>query len=180
MGMLKINWGLIRITAESVLSGLARWSLYLPFSWRGLSALILGVLLAKWFWIFFAPLAIYSSASPERVAGLEAGQLFGVALSNQAATEAVALPNVQLLGVFAASSGKTGFAIFKLDNNRQKGVAEGEEISPGTRLIAVHADHALLERAGVQQRVNLEGKQADTSHDAMPPGIKPGGKKLAR
>jgi type II secretory pathway component PulC len=153
MRMLRVNWGTIGTIGESAIASLSR----LPFTWRGLGALILGVLLAKWFWILFAPHATFTAAMPERSAGLEAGSLFGVVAESVQTAEGVALPNVQLLGVFAASTGKKGFAVLKFDN-RQKGVAEGEEVSAGTRLVAVHADYVLLERGGAQQRVNLENK----------------------
>jgi general secretion pathway protein C len=163
MRMLRINWGSIGTLGDAAMAMLSRLSFYWPFSWRGVSALVLGVLLAKWFWILFAPHAIFTAAMPERAAGLEAGRLFGVAQSTEAATQGVALPNVQLLGVFAASAGKAGFAVLKLEDKRQVGVAEGEEVAAGTRLLAVHADYVLLEHAGVQQRVNLENKYADPS-----------------
>lgn len=86
-----------------------------------------------------------------------AGQLFGVVVDTQATTQGVAISNVQLLGVFAASNYRTGFAILKVDNV-QKGVAEGEELAPGTKLVSVRQDHVLIERGGVQQHVNLENK----------------------
>lgn len=155
------------MVAEMALSRLSRLSLYWPFSWRGLSALILGVLLAKWFWILFAPNAIYTSAVPERTAGQEAGQLFGVAVVTETASQGVALPNIQLLGVFTASAGKPGFAVLKLDNGRQMGIAEGEEVAAGTKLIKVHADHVILERAGLQQRVELENKYANSPNSSQ-------------
>ena len=155
MRMLKVNWGSVGTIGESVVASLSR----LPFTWRGLGALILGVLLAKWFWILFAPHATFTAAMPERSAGVEAGSLFGVVAEAGKTEQGVALSNVQLLGVFAASAGKKGFAVLKIDN-RQTGVAEGEEISAGTRLVAVYADYVLLERGGVQQRVNLESKNA--------------------
>lgn len=161
MRMLKINWGSIGTLGDAAMVTLTRLSFYWPFSWRGVSALVLGVLLAKWFWILFAPHAIFTAAMPERAAGLEAGRLFGVTLTNDAATQGVALPNVLLLGVFAASAGKAGFAVLKLDDKRQVGVAEGEEVAAGTKLLAVHADYVLLEHAGVQQKVNLENKYTD-------------------
>jgi len=164
MRMLRINWGSIGTIGDAVMVTLSRLSFYWPFTWRGVSALVLGVLLAKWFWILFAPHAIFTAAMPERAAGLEAGRLFGVALSTEEVTQGVALPNVQLLGVFAASAGKPGFAVLKLDDKSQVGVAEGEEVAAGTKLLAVHADYVLLEHAGVQQRVNLENKYADSSN----------------
>lgn len=171
--MLKINLASIGTVTEGVLTSLSRLSIYLPLSWRGLSALILGVLLAKWTWILFAPHATYTAAIPERASAAEAGRLFGVTLANDVSAQGVALPNVQLLGIFAASAGKKGFAILKLDDKRQLGVAEGEEVATGTRLVAVKDDHVLLERAGVQQRVLLETKDTGTPRGVTLPGINP-------
>ena len=178
MRMLKINMGSIGAIGDMVLASLSRLSVYWPFSWRGVSAMVLGVLLAKWFWILFAPQATFSAAVPERAASLEAGQLFGVAVSTEAASEGVALPNVQLLGVFAAGAGKKGFAVLKLADNRQMGVAVGDEVAAGTKLVDVQADHVLLERAGVQQRVNLENKYPGSANKAGSPayGAAAGGK----
>jgi Type II secretion system protein C len=160
MHMLRVNWGSIATVAEAATVALSRLSIFWPFTWRSINALILGVLLAKWFWILFAPHATFTAAVPEHAAGPEAGQLFGVAATTGAATQGSALPNVQLIGVFAASAGKPGFAIIKLDDKRQVGVTEGGEVASGTKLLAVHADHVLLEHGGVQQRVNLENKYA--------------------
>lgn len=171
--MLKINMGSISAIGDMVLASLSRLSVYWPFSWRAVSAMVLGVLLAKWFWIFLAPQATFSAAVPERAAGLEAGLLFGVAVSTEAASEGVALPNVQLLGVFAAGAGKKGFAVLKLADNRQMGVAVGEEVAAGTKLVDVQADHVLLERAGVQQRVNLENKYAGSANGSANKGAVP-------
>ena len=168
-------FGLIRgylgRAGDAILSSLSRLSYFWPFSWRSVGAIILGVLLAKWLWILFAPQALFTSDIPERAAGVEAGQLFGVVASAEEVVQGVALPNVQLLGVFAASAGKPGFAILKLDGNRQKGLVEGEEVAPGTILVAVNADHVLLERAGVQQKVSLENKYPETSKKSEMPQV---------
>ena len=166
-----MNWGSIGTIADAVMAMLSRLSFFWPLSWRGLSALILGVLLANWFWILFAPHATFTAAVPERAAGLDAGLLFGVVQSTDTATQGMALPNVQLLGIFTASAGKPGFAVLKLDDKRQVGAAEGEEIASGTRLVAVHADHVLLEHAGVQQKVNLENKYASSSNKGVQPAL---------
>lgn len=165
--MLRMNGRSIGTITDTVLTILSRLSFYWPFSWRGVSALILGVLLAKWVWILFSPHATFTAAVPERPAGIEADRLFGVAASTEAATQGVALPNAQLLGVFAASRGKTGFAVLKLDDARQVGVAEGEEVAPGTRLVAVHADHVLLEHAGIKQRINLDNLSPGVSNQGI-------------
>jgi type II secretory pathway component PulC len=163
MRMPAVNFGSIGTIGDAVMATLSRLSFYWPLSWRGLSALILGVLLANWFWVLFAPHATFTAAVPERAAGLEAGRLFGVVQSSDPATQGVALPNVQLLGVFSASAGRPGFAVLKLDDKRQVGVVEGKEVASGTKLLEVHADYVLLEHAGVQQKVNLENKYAGSS-----------------
>jgi len=147
----------------------------LSFPWMGLGALVLGVLLARWSWILFAPHATAVATVQPGGTGVEAGRLFGVAVfAASPVTQGVALPDVRLVGVFATQSrnspaedgkpaartGQPGFAVLQLDSRSQIGVAAGEEIAPGTRLLEVHPDHVLLERAGVRQRVNLEGNIA--------------------
>lgn len=168
MRTFRLNWGRVGAIGDMVLSNLSLLASYWPFSWRSFSAVILGVLLAKWTWILFTPQVIFSSALPERTAAVETGQLFGVPAPNDSVNQSIALPNLQLLGVFTASGGKSGFAVLKLEA-RQLGVAEGEEVAPGTRLTSVHADHVILERAGIQQRVNLENKYPAVSSQRMLP-----------
>lgn len=151
---------------EVLFSYLSRLVHYWPFSWRSVSTIILGILLAKWTWVLFAPHVIYTTALPNQLSDHETGQLFGIAQKSEGAEQGIALPNVQLIGVFTPSAGKSGFAILKLDN-RQLGIAEGEEIAPGTKLIEVHAGYIVLERAGVQQRVNLENKYTGSPNSAQ-------------
>lgn len=127
---------------------------------RGLGALVLGALLAKWSWLLLAPHATSIAAAPRYAATVEAGQLFGVAVSGVVPAEGLALPNVHLTGVFAARTGQPGFAVLKLNDKQQVGVAVGENVTPDTKLLEVHSDYVFLERAGVRQRVNLEGKAA--------------------
>lgn len=169
MSIRKMNLASIGTGAEAILTSLSRLSLYWPFSWRSVSALILGVFLAKWFWILFAPQANFTAAMPEHSAGLEAGKLFGVVQSAGSSTQGVALLNVQLIGVFAPNVDKPGFAILKLDDKRQVGVAENEEVAAGTKLVEVHNAYVLLERGGIQQRVNLENKYAGSTDKGIQP-----------
>lgn len=168
MGMLKINWGSIGTAGDAVASTLSRLVYFWPFSWRSANALILGVLLAKWFWILFAPHATFTAATPERAAEHEAGKLFGVVVTTESVTQGGALPNVKLLGVFTGSVGRSGFAVLKVDE-RQTGVAEGEEVAGGAKLISVHADHVMLERAGVQYKIMLEDKYAGSQNRGILP-----------
>jgi hypothetical protein len=167
-----INRGSAGTAVDAMAGFLSRLTRYWPISWRSLSAIVLGALLARWVWILFAPLATYTSAIPEHSAGIEAGQLFGEVASTDTSSVGVAIPNVQLLGVFTASPGRPGFAILKLDS-KQVGVAQGAEVVPGTKLVEVHADHVLLDRAGLQQRVDLENKYANST--GIKENVKPNG-----
>ena len=144
-----VSMGAISERAEAILL----WS---PLSWRGLGALVLGVMLARWSWVLFAPHAAATAVAPESGAAVEAVRLFGAAVSSVSLTEVVALPNMRLMGVFAPETGQAAFAVLKLDDNRQVGIAVGESMASGAKLLEVHPDYVLLERAGVQQRVNLE------------------------
>lgn len=131
----------------------------MPLLWRVLGALVLGVLLAKWAWVLFAPRAASIAAAPEYGATTEAGKLFGVAVVAapvSGVVETTVLQNARLVGVFAAKTGQSGFAVLKLDDKRQVGVAVGQNVLPDVRLLEVHPYYVLLERNGVQQRLNLE------------------------
>ena len=166
---MSLRWGRgssIGAISEAAMARLVR----LPLSWRGLGALVLGVVLAQWSWILFAPHATTIAAVAERGATAEAGQLFGAAAAfGVKSAQGVALPNVRLVGVFAAGPGKPGFAVFKLDDQRQIGVVMGKDVAPGAKLLEIHPDYVLLERAGVQQRVNLERKAAEPSGAGVAP-----------
>jgi hypothetical protein len=137
-----------------------------------LGALVLGMLLARWSWVLFAPHATAVAVVPDHGATLEAGRLFGVAVSGVSASEGAALPNAHLVGVFAARTGQPGFAVLKLDEKRQVGVVVGENVVPGTKLLEAHPDYVLLERAGVRQRVNLEEKAVGASGINVVPVVK--------
>jgi type II secretory pathway component PulC len=121
---------------------------------------VLGILLARWIWVFFAPHTMVVTSAPQHESAVQTGQLFGTAVTAAPApaAEGVAIPNVGLVGVFASGSGRSGFAVLKLDNARQIGVVAGKEVTAGTKLLEIQPDYVVLERAGVRQRVQLEGK----------------------
>lgn len=164
----------------SIMGALREGSVAAPVVWRGLGALVLGVMLAHWTWILFAPRPTVVAAVAERGAAEEAAHLFGQAVSANAAASGMALPNVKLVGVFAGGAGQAGFAILKLDDKRQLGVAVGEEVASGIRLVEVHPDFVLLDRAGVRQQVDMEQKAKNISAASSVPmlngrnGIRPG------
>lgn len=128
--------------------------------WQVLGALVLGVMLAQWTWVWFAPHSSVTSATPARGANAEAAHLFGVAAAKEAAVVSVPVVNARLLGVFAAGGKQTSFAVMQVDGGHQMGVAQGEEVAQGTKLVEVHADHVVLERGGARQSVMLDSASA--------------------
>lgn len=139
------------------------------FSWGVLAAALLGVTLARWTWLLLAPAG---AAMPPAAweASDDAGRVFGTAAAPAAAATA-ALGNIKLIGVFANRT--KGFAIMQVDD-KQIGVAQGDDVKPGLRLAETHADYVVLDQGGVSQRVDLTGaapapSPAVPSH-ATPPG----------
>jgi hypothetical protein len=64
-------------------------------------------------------------------------------------------------------TGSHAFAVFKIDDKTQHGVALGEDIINGTKLIEVGADFAVLQHNGLSQRVNLENKSNNKANVAL-------------
>ena len=133
--------------------------LRLPFSWRGVGALVIGISLARWTWVFFSPQTLSVFPPKSDVGGKESERLFGTAAASGVATASVdaVLGNVHLVGIF---TGKNAFAILKMDEKTQLGVALGDDIIKGTKLVEVNADHVVLEHNGLRQNLYLESKTA--------------------
>ena len=55
------------------------------------------------------------------------------------------------MGVVAASGERRGQAVLRLDAKKTVAVLQGEDVEPGLRLVEVHVDHIVLERAGVRE-----------------------------
>jgi type II secretory pathway component PulC len=120
--------------------------------------LIIGALLARWTWILFAPNTLSVFPSQSNAGGNVTEALFGVPASGggENLNANAKLGNVQLVGIF---TGKHSFAVLKLDEKTQRGVALGDEVIKGTKLAEVGADYVVLEYDGVRQKVNLEVKE---------------------
>jgi len=129
----------------------------LPLSWHGVGALVVGISLARWTWILFAPQTLSVFPPKSDVGGKESEKIFGRVASNNAATNNndVVLGNAHLVGVF---TGKQAFAVLKMDEKTQRGVALGDEVVKGTKLIEVANDHVVLEHNGARQQLYLEFK----------------------
>ncbi len=114
--------------------------------WGGLLAMLL---LAKHAWVLFAPAerAIPDTAISTQPA--QAEQLFGTVST---ASSSASLNGIRPIGIFASS--KNGFAVMMTETG-QIGVGLGGQVAPGVRLVETHADHVILERNGIRQRVDL-------------------------
>jgi general secretion pathway protein C len=123
------------------------------------AAALLGVVLAYWSWAWLAPPAAARAPAAAELSGAggasAAGGLFGTATEAAAASS-----NVRLMGVLAASSGRRGQAVMRLDAKQTVAVLEGEEVEPGLRLAEVHVDHIVLERNGARETVAWPVKNA--------------------
>ncbi len=111
---------------------------------------LLGAVLAYWTWAWLAP-----SPAPRAPAAVEpaskplsAGGLFG---SVRQGAGSAASSAVRLMGVVAASGGRRGHAVLRLDAKKTVAVLQGEEVEPGLRLAEVHADRIVLERNGARE-----------------------------
>ncbi len=145
----------------------------LQFPWRGLTAIVLGAMLAKWTWLLFAPRETSLVYAAETNASAAAENMFGVAAVSSGNAQIVALPNAKLVGVFA---GSPGFAILELDGGKQVGVALGGEVAHGVKLEEIAADHVVIAGGGARQRVDLEKGGAASGAGVTrvpPPGAAP-------
>jgi general secretion pathway protein C len=111
------------------------------------AASLLGVVLAYWSWAWLSPAA--AARAPLVAQPLQdtsaAADLFGRAQPVSSASA------VRLTGVVAASSGRRGHAVLRVDGKKTLAVLEGEEVEPGLRLAEIHVDHIVLERNGARE-----------------------------
>lgn len=124
---------------------------------------ILGLVLAYWIWVGFAPRPLPVTQEPAK-GGTNiavASDLFGIAQREQ---HIAALPGIaiKLLGVVAASTGRHGYAVLQLDSKEILAVLEGKDIAQGVRLTEVHPNHIILERNGLRETLVWPGKNSST------------------
>lgn len=121
----------------------------------------LGLVLAYWTWVWFAPRAEPRAdvAAVQGGAVASASSLFGKLPRNQNAAAPTGIA-IRLLGVVAASGGRRGYAVVQLDAKQILAVHEGQDIAPGVRLTQVLADHVVLDRGGVSETLAWPVKRA--------------------
>jgi general secretion pathway protein C len=113
---------------------------------------LLGLVLAYWSWAWLAPPPAPRAPAVVETAGLtsSAAGLFRTVKEGPGAA-AAASSAVRLLGVVAASGGRRGHAVLRLDAKKTVAVLQGEDVEPGLRLAEVHVDHIVLERNGARE-----------------------------
>lgn len=67
---------------------------------------------------------------------------------NSAAPTGIA---IRLLGIVAATAGRRGYAVMRLEPREMVAVREGDDVAPGIRLAEVGTDHVILERSGTRE-----------------------------
>jgi len=134
------------------------------FSWQSLGIVLFAVMLARWVWIFAAPVDMAMPATTTWQKNDVSENLFGHAADTDASAMASA-GNIKLIGVFAHKT--AGFAVLQIDG-KQVGVGMGESVAAGGRLVETHADYVLLERGGVRQRVDLQVSGASSGITIAP------------
>ena len=129
--------------------------------WGGLLAMLL---LAQHAWVLFAPAERALPGDTAIPPSNHTGQLFGTA--DTTGTSTSSLDGIRPVGIFAHST--RGFAVMQTPAG-QRGVGLGSEVAPGIRLVETHADHVILERNGVKQRVDLSAASAADGITAAAP-----------
>jgi general secretion pathway protein C len=138
--------------------------------------LVLAWVLAKWTWTFVAPPAQSPAAAAATGIDLAAvAKLFGGAAPWGPAAASGSTSGIRLKGVVAPSPADIGSAVFNL-GGKDIAVSLGGEIQPGMKLVSVARDHAVISRAGVPERVDLDTRMAAVPRSV---GGQPSGFRLA-
>lgn len=128
----------------------------------------LACVVAYFGWRVFGPsathLPIAGPANP--AAALVAANLFGGAGAPVATQGAVLGNDARLLGIIA-EPGQRGYALFRLASG-PKLVEQGQEISPGVTLAAVHADAVTIRDGAGERRFELRSEVATHSPRPAP------------
>jgi hypothetical protein len=131
-----------------------------------------GVLLARWFWLIFAPVVpVLPPASEQPTSSQSANILSAHWFGATTGQMAIAVPttvNFKLTGVFAPAGGKQGFAIFKMADGKQRSVLLHQEITPGIRLQSITQDSVQVGQEGSTQTLALENRKKNATSTSLP------------
>jgi general secretion pathway protein C len=122
--------------------------------------LLLAWLLAQWTWMFLAPTRVAETPPASGGTDLAAvARLFGGAAPSGPGAAPGQSSGIRLKGVVAPSPANIGSAVFNL-GGKDVAVNLGGELQPGITLAAVERDHAVISRAGVRERIDLDTRMA--------------------
>ena len=124
---------------------------------------LLGLVAAYWTWAWLAPLPEPRAPGAANAGGgaSSAGALFGAA-QRDASGPARTGSAIRLLGIVAATEGRSGYAVMQLDSKEILAVREGEEVAPNIVLTEVCVDHVILERGGTRETLAWPEKNTFT------------------
>ena len=119
------------------------------------AAALFALVAAYWTWQWLAPRsASRAPAAPSEIRHVtSASGLFGTA-ALEAGSAASAGIEIRLLGIMAATAGRNGYAVLRIEPRQIITVQEGRDIVPGIQLAAVGIDHVILERDGIRQTLS--------------------------
>ena len=116
--------------------------------------LVLAYQLAYWTWVFVAPQPRGAMAETRGEVDLDAiARMFGASPPGAAVASTSGL---RLKGVIAPTPGVEASAIFSTGGGKDVAVYLDGEVQPGVKLVEVHPDFAVVSRAGVRERIDLE------------------------
>lgn len=117
--------------------------------------------LAWWTWVFVAPGPVATPAREGRDVDLAAvARLFGAAPPAEGGPSTASASGLHLKGVVAPTPGTQASAIFSTGSGRDVAVYIDREVQPGVKLAEVHADHVIVSRAGVPERIDLDAPRS--------------------
>jgi general secretion pathway protein C len=119
--------------------------------------LVLAWQLAYWTWNFLAPASASAPATGhgDPIDLAVAARLFGGTASPSGSSS-----GLRLKGVVAPTPGVAASAIFSTGAARDISVFLGAEVRPGVTLVEVHPEYAVVSRAGVHERIDLEARKS--------------------
>ena len=131
---------------------------------------VLGLVLAYWTWVWFAPRAEPRAqpAAAQSGGAASANALFGKVPRNQNTAAPTGI-SIRLLGVVGPTGGRGRYPVVQLDGKQILAVHEDQDIAPGIRLAQVFADHVMLERGGVSETLAWPEKRAAAAPGAAAP-----------
>jgi general secretion pathway protein C len=134
--------------------------------------------LAYWTWVFVAPPATASAPRAANDVDLAAvARLFGAAPPAADGT-AASTSGLRLKGVVAPTPGTAASAIFSTGGGRDLSVFIDREVQPGVKLAEVHADHVIVSRAGIPERIDLDTRRSTAASSAQAPAPRQGAFRL--